>query len=166
MIEQVSRNGNLKIPKKINVVLKNINSIEDKWQITKAIKIAKNQRMNEKRIKDSLKKEDQEIELISKIPYNSNDLIVITVVKKLSAYIITITEKSPKKFRGVFVNRMQNYCLDTLELLLNANFTRLDSEINKSKRGEFQKEAIIKLKLLGYISMVAEASNCILKKTI
>lgn len=56
MIEQVSRNGNLKIPKKINVVLKNINSIEDKWQITKAIKIAKNQRMNEKRIKDSLKK--------------------------------------------------------------------------------------------------------------
>lgn len=42
--------------------------------------------------------------------------MVITVVKKLGAYIIAVTEKSPKKFRGVFVVRMQNYCLDTLKI--------------------------------------------------
>ena len=29
---------------------------------------------------------------------------------------------------------------------------------------EYQKDAIIKLKMLGYISMVAENSNCILKR--
>lgn len=98
------------------------------------------------------------------MPTNANDLIVITVVKKLGAYIITITEKSPKKFRGVFVNRMQNYCLDTVENLLQANFIRMDSLENKIKRAEYQKQAIIKLKLLGYISMMAEYSGCILKK--
>ncbi|MCI8347185.1 MAG: four helix bundle protein [Bacilli bacterium] len=98
------------------------------------------------------------------MPTNANDLMVITVVKKLGAYIITVTEKSPKKFRGVFVVRMKNYCLDTLENLLEANFIRMDSLENKNKRAEFQKQAIIKLKLLGYISMLAEISGCILKR--
>ena len=78
--------------------------------------------------------------------------------------MIAVTEKSPKKFRGVFVNRMQNYCLDTLEYLLEANFIRMDSIENKKKREEYQKEAIVKLKLLGYIAMVAESSGCILKR--
>lgn len=98
------------------------------------------------------------------LPFNANDLVVITVVKKLCAYVIAITEKSPKKFRGVFVNRMQNYCLDTIEYLLEANFIRLDSVSNKEKRENYQKEAIVKLKLLGYVSMVAESSGCILTR--
>ena len=59
---------------------------------------------------------------------------------------------------------MQNYCLDTLEYLLEANFLRMDSLENKKKREEYQKEAIVKLKLLGYVSMVAESSGCILKR--
>lgn len=59
---------------------------------------------------------------------------------------------------------MQNYCLDTLEFLLQANFIRMDSSNNKLKREDYQKEAIIKLKLLGYISMNAELSGCILSK--
>ena len=42
--------------------------------------------------------------------------------------------KIPKKFRGVFVNRMQNYCLDTLECLLEANFTRMYTIEKKIKR--------------------------------
>jgi len=90
--------------------------------------------------------------------------MVVTVVKKLGAYIIAITEKSPAKFRGVFVNRMQNICLETLELLLRANFVRLESEEKKKEREEYQKEAIIKLKMLGYISMIAENANCILSR--
>ena len=59
---------------------------------------------------------------------------------------------------------MQNYCLDTLEFLLEANFIRMDSQINKTKREELQKEAIVKLKLLGYVAMIAENSNCILSR--
>lgn len=38
----------------------------------------------------------------------------------------------------------------------------MDSLENKNKRAEFQKQAIIKL--LGYISMLAEISGCILKR--
>ena len=118
---------------------------------------------NKKEIEESVEN-DNELEQVNKLPFNANDLMVITVVKKLATYIIAVTEKSPKKFRGVFVNRMQNYCLDTLECLLEANFIRMDAVEKKTKREELQKEAIVKLKLLGYVSMVAENSGCILKK--
>lgn len=161
---QVSRNSNLKIPKQIEIHEKNPNSIDDTIAIKKAIATANNEKVNSKVLKEEVEAEDKELSIISKIPSNSNDLIVITVVKKLGAYIIAVTEKSPKKFRGVFVNRMQNYCLDTLEFLLEANFIRMDSQINKTKREELQKEAIVKLKLLGYVAMIAENSGCILRK--
>lgn len=160
---QVSRDSNLKIPKKIEKVIENTNTIEDKVAIKKAFATAENKRFNEEKTTKMIE-EDKELEQANKIPYNANDLIVITVVKKLGAYTIAVTEKSPKKFRGVFVNRMQNYCIDTLEYLLEANFIRMDSQENKTNREDFQKKAIVKLKLLGYVAMVAENSGCILKK--
>ncbi len=160
---QVSRDNNLKIPKIIDNVNECINSVDDKVAVKQALATANDEKFNKKQVIQQVE-EDKELERISKIPSNSNDLIVITVVKKLGAYIIAITEKSPAKYRGVFVNRMQNMCLETLELLLQANFIRIDSIENKKKREEFQKDAIIKLKMLGYISMVAENSNCILKR--
>lgn len=160
---QVSRDNNLKIPKIIDDVNECINSVDDKVAVKQALATANDEKFNKKQVIQQVE-QDKELERISKIPSNSNDLIVITVVKKLGAYIIAITEKSPAKYRGVFVNRMQNMCLETLELLLQANFIRIDSIENKKKREEFQKDAIIKLKMLGYISMVAENSNCILKR--
>ena len=160
---QVSRDSNLKIPKKLEDFKGAENSIEDKVAVKQAIATAENKRFNKKEIEESVEN-DNELEQVNKLPFNANDLMVITVVKKLAAYIIAVTEKSPKKFRGVFVNRMQNYCLDTLECLLEANFIRMDAVEKKTKREELQKEAIVKLKLLGYVSMVAENSGCILKK--
>lgn len=160
---QVSRDSNLKIPKKIENAENNVNSTEDKVAVKQAIAMAENEKFNKEA--ETLKiEEDKELEQINKIPYNANELMVITVVKKLGAYTIAITEKSPKKFRGVFVNRMQNYCIDALECLLEANFIRMDSQSNKTIREEFQKKAIVKMKLLGYVAMLAENSNCILKK--
>ena len=160
---QVSRDSNLKIPKKLEDFNGTENSIEDKVVVKQAIATAENKRFNKKEIEESVE-DDNELEQVNKLPFNANDLMVITVVKKLAAYIIAVTEKSPKKYRGVFVNRMQNYCLDTLECLLEANFIRMDAIEKKTKREELQKEAIVKLKLLGYVSMVAENSGCILKK--
>lgn len=161
---QVSRDNNLKIPKQIEIIENNANSVDDMVSIKKAVATANDKRFNEDAVRNHVEKEDKELEIISQIPVNSNDLIVITVVKKLGAYVIQVTEKSPKKFRGVFVNRMQNYCLDALECLLQANFIRMDEKVKKLKREEFQKEAIVKLKLLGYVAMVAETSGCILKR--
>lgn len=160
---QVSRDSNLKIPKKVENVSNNVNTLEDKVAVKQAFATAENERFNKESITEMVE-QDKELEQANKIPYNANDLVVITAVKKLGAYTIAVTEKSPKKFRGVFVNRMQNYCLDTLECLLEANFIRMDATENKIKREELQKEAIVKLKLLGYVSMVAENSGCILKK--
>lgn len=158
---RVSRDNNLKIPKTINKVDKDFSKV-DYIEIQESFKTA-----NDEKFEDLTKKVeglDAELEKVSKIPFNANDLIVITKVKKLGAYIVAITEKSPKKYRSVFINRMQNYCLDALEYLLEANFIRMDSETKKLKREELQKEAIIKLKLLGYISMLAESAGCILKR--
>ncbi len=161
---QVSRSNNLKIPKEIEVVTKTTNSKEEIMAIKKAVALANNKKINEKKMEEKIDFEDENLKIIKKIPFNSNDLIVITTMKKLCAYVIVVTEKSPKKYRGVFVNRMQNYCLDAIEYLLKANFIRMDSLSNKDKRGDYQKEAIIKLKLLGYIAMLAETQGCILKK--
>lgn len=160
---QVSRDNNLKIPKKIENISGEVNTKEDKIAVKEAIITAENKKVNKNKISEEVE-EDKELEQCNKIPFNSNDLMVITVVKKLTAYTVAVTEKSPKKFRGVFVNRMQNYCLDTLENLLKANFTRIDSIENKKIRENLQKDAIVNLKLLGYVAMVAENSGCILKK--
>lgn len=160
---QVSRDSNLKIPKKIEDINEKVNNLNDKVAVKQAIAMAENEKFNKTVITEKME-EDKELEKINKIPYNANDLVVITVVKKLTAYTIAVTEKSPKKFRGVFVNRMQNYCLDTLENLLKANFTRMDELEKKKLREDLQKDAIVNLKLLGYIAMVAESSGCILKK--
>lgn len=161
---QVSRSNNLKIPKEIEVVTTSANNVDDTVAIKKGIAMAESKKFNEKKMKEKIESEDKDLKIIEKIPSNSNDLVVITVAKKLCAYVIAVTEKSPKKYRGVFVNRMQNYCLDTIEYLLEANFIRMDSATNKAKREHYQKEAIVKLKLLGYIAMVAETSGCILTK--
>lgn len=160
---QVSRDNNLKIPKKIENTCGVLNNSDDKLKVKEALATANDLKFNYTEVKNEVLN-DKELELVNKIPINSNDLIVITTLKKLIAYIIAITEKSPAKFRGVFVNRMQNLSLDALENLLNANFIRLDSVENKKQREEFQKQAIIKLKMLGYISLVAKESNCILMR--
>lgn len=161
---QVSRDHNLKIPKEIDQVETDPNTSLDRVAMRKAYSMAENQKFDEDKALRQEQVEDQTFEAITKIPFNANDLMVITVVKKLGAYVIAVTEKSPKKFRGVFVNRMQNYCLDALECLLQANYIRMDSLEHKQQRTEWQKEAIIKLKLLGYVAMLSEQAGCILKK--
>ncbi len=163
IVLQVSRNNNLKIPKKIEIDQEKINSTNDRLFVKQAIKTANDQKFDISKEKENIEF-DKELKRVEKIPMNSSELMVITIVKKLGAYIIAITEKSPAKFRGVFVNRMQNLTLEVLELLLQANFVRIDSIERKKEREEFQKNAIIKLKMLGYISMVAENSGCILSR--
>lgn len=160
---QVSRDSNLKIPKKLEDTNGVENNINDKLAVKQAIATANNKKFN-REVSIVNIEDDKELNQVNKLPFNANDLMVITVVKKLTAYTIAVTEKSSKKFRGVFVNRMQNYCLDTLECLLEANFIRMDAPEKKAKREELQKAAIVKLKLLGYTSMVAENSGCILNK--
>ena len=160
---QVSRSNNLKLSKIIKSTTK-INTEEDILAVKCALATAHNKKIDRNHLMKEVEK-DVELERVTKIREEANDLMVVTKAKKLAAYVFAITEKSPSKYRSTFINRMHNLCLDILEMLLEANFVRLDSLDsleNKKIREQYQKNAIIKLKMLGYISMLAENSNCIL----
>ena len=136
-------------------------SVADKTATAQGVAKANHKPYKETNI---IKDEQAELDLPLQVPEDSSELFVITKVKKLAAYVITVTEKSPKRFRAVFVNRMQNYCLDCLEYLIEANSLRLDNTENIRKRKDCQHNAYMKLKLLGYMSFLSLESECILKK--
>ncbi len=88
-----------------------------------------------------------------------NSLFVMTKVKDLTNYIITVTEKSPKKFRFTLVDRMQNYCLDIIENIHIAN-----SKIVANERLVYQEKAKVLLGLLGYVAEISYKQTCITYK--
>ena len=95
-----------------------------------------------------------------------SELSVITKAKDLCSYIMTVTDKSPKRFRFTLVSRMQNYGLDVIENLISANeiFVRVDTSAEAKERLSLQRKAMTSLKLLGYISELAMQQQCILQK--
>lgn len=98
--------GKNSVPKnqtKIPVADSHKETLEEKTAISQGAAKA-----NGKSYKESSKAttEHPNIDNETKIREDSSDLIVITKIKKLTAYVITITEKSPKKFRTVFISRM------------------------------------------------------------
>jgi hypothetical protein len=90
-------------------------------------------------------------------------LSVITKARKLFGYIAKVTEKSPKQFRVVFVNRLQNHSLDVIEHLIEANLTKLDSE-NIASRKKLQHTAFVRLKMLSYLSLTAKETGVLTVK--
>lgn len=88
-----------------------------------------------------------------------SDLYVMTKSKDLAKYILTVTEKSPKKFRFTLVVRIQNYILDVIENIYLANAEK-DLEI----RREYQVKAKNLLSMLDYFAGLAYEQECILFK--
>ena len=82
-----------------------------------------------------------------------SDLLVVTKAKELCAYIMTVTQKSPKQFRFTFVTRLQNLALGVIEDLYYANemFIGKGGEKNAEKRLSTQHRALTSLKLIAYI---------------
>ncbi len=107
-------------------------------------------------------KANKKLETFQTLRYDTGDLIVITKTKQLLSYIMTITDKSPKKFRWSLVGKLQNTAIDALENLFKAN--AIDPQKNKALRDSCQLEAYAKLKMVGYFSLLAEENGCILKK--
>lgn len=88
-----------------------------------------------------------------------SDLFVMTKTKDLAKYIITVTEKSPKRFRFTLVVRLQNYILDAIENIYLAN-----QERDKDKRLNLQNKAKSLLSMLDYFAGLAYEEGCILFK--
>jgi len=95
-----------------------------------------------------------------------NELSVITKAKDLCSYIMTVTEKSPKRFRFTLVSRLQNYALDVIENLIMANEIYVSPGDARSAaiRISYQRAAMSRLKLLSYVSELAMKQGCILPK--
>ena len=96
----------------------------------------------------------------------ASELSVITKAKDLCSYIMTITDKSPKRFRFTLVSRLQNYGLDIIEYLIKANEIYVPNVHSQemADRVNLQRSAMSRLKLLGYISELAMKQQCILPK--
>ena len=83
----------------------------------------------------------------------------MTKAKDLAKYIITVTEKSPKKYRFTLVVRLQNYILDAIENLYRANATK-----SMEERLSYQERARTTLAMLDYFAQIAFEQGCILQK--
>ena len=150
--------------KKIDKVSGNRNSPMEIAVVKQAFAISKRKRYRISRGIKNLEEKDLELDVITKIPEDASDMMVITKAKKLAAYITAITVKSPSKYRATYINRLQNLSLDAIENLLRANFVKLDTPSNIKKRAELQSEAIVSLKMVAYIALLADTADCILTR--
>ena len=99
-----------------------------------------------------------------------SELTVITKAKDLCNYILTVTDKSPKKFRFTLTSRLQNYSLTIVELLLSANEVRVTDREGRridarlEERRSYQQEAFTSMKMLSFLAQVAMEQKSILPK--
>lgn len=100
----------------------------------------------------------------------AGELAVITKAKDVCNYIITVTDKSPKKFRFTLIRRMQNYALDIIEGMIMANevyVTEKGQSVNieaLKERQKLQRNVLKNIKLLAYVSQLSMEQKCILPK--
>ncbi|MBO5021859.1 MAG: four helix bundle protein [Clostridia bacterium] len=127
--------------------------------ITEEVKIKGQTKKYDYKVKSKLVSMPEEI----KVLITAIDLVVVTKIKDLVNYIFKITDKSPKKFRFTFVNRMHNLCLDIVEKIFKANEVdmRVYDEDKFALRQNLQKDAMTGLKLLEYIALLACENECI-----
>ena len=95
-----------------------------------------------------------------------SELQIITKAKELCAYVMTVTQKSPKHFRYTFVSKLQNLSLSVIENLYRANEVYVEKNDSEAieRRRELQRTAMADLKVLAYFSMLAMEQQCILAK--
>ena len=74
-----------------------------------------------------------------------SELAVITKAKDLCSYVMTVTDKSPKRFRFTLVAKLQSYALNTIESLYRANevFVKAGGKEKAAQRLDFQHQALI-----------------------
>ena len=100
----------------------------------------------------------------TKTEKQTSELKVFTVVRKLLAYTVSATEKSPKKFKTSFVDRLRNLILSANGNLIRANLCRTDDEKRRQERKNYQIKAFEDLKELESLSFLSLECKGILPK--
>ena len=95
-----------------------------------------------------------------------SELTVIVKAKDLCNYVLTVTEKSPKRFRFTLTSKLQTYALNVLENLYRANevFLVKGKPETAERRETYQQQALTECKLLAYLAQLAMEQECILPK--
>ena len=97
----------------------------------------------------------------------ASELTIITKAKDLCSYVLTITEKSPKRFRYTLTTRMQNLSLEIIEQAYRANEVYATGEYREqaaAKRLNYQHGALTSAKLLGYMALLSREQGAILPR--
>ena len=95
-----------------------------------------------------------------------SELTIIVKAKDLCSYVLTVTEKSPRRFRFTLVSRLQNYVLHIVENIYRANdiFLKAGDTDSAKKRMEYQRQTLTECRLLAYMAQLAMEQKCILNK--
>lgn len=100
----------------------------------------------------------------TKTENQTSELKVFTVTRKLLGYVVQVTEKSPKKFKQTFVDKMRNLVISANGSLIRANLCRLDDEKRSVQRKEYQISAYEDFKELESLAFLSVECHCILPK--
>ena len=100
----------------------------------------------------------------TKTERQTSELKVFTIVRKLIAYVVQATEKSPKKFKASFVDRLRNLVISANGNLVRANLCRTDNEKRLEERKNYQIKAYEDLKEFESLSFLSLECKCILPK--
>lgn len=95
------------------------------------------------------------------------ELQVTQKAKELGDYIFRISERVPKKFRFTLTGRLQNTALDVIEFIYMANevFVRSETDVSRmEERIYYQRKALTRCKLAGYLSHIMVQQQAILPK--
>lgn len=99
--------------------------------------------------------------------YPKNELHVVLKMKDLCRYVMTITQRCPKQYRFTFTTRLQNLCMDALEMIYLANDVFVsgpDAREKARQRLDLQHEAMTRVRLLCFIAQLALEQKAILPK--
>lgn len=95
----------------------------------------------------------------------SRQLKIFTVVQDMINYCITITAKSPKRYRGNISDRLINSAFDMLEYVTRANainFSIKEMAVQMyTKRRELQYEAIASVRMVEQVALVSKMNDAI-----
>ena len=100
----------------------------------------------------------------TKTEKQTSELKVFTVVRKLLGYTVQATEKSPKKYKATFVDKLRNLIISANGNLIRANLCRTDDEKRRLERKNYQIQAYGDLKELESLSFLSLECKCILPK--
>ena len=96
-----------------------------------------------------------------------SELVIISKAKDLCAYVMEVTQKSPKQFRFSYVGKMQSLVLEAMENIIRANELLVGGSHgsgNYQRRYDYQREALTSIKLLCYFAEISIKQGCILMR--